>query len=427
MKNAVFMGVVGKEYIPWARIGVLLLFIPAILLYSKLVDNVRRYHLLVAYSIFYSFVALALAFFVGHSTIGIGNTSQSPYRLFGWIFYFLVEGYSPFVLSVFWAFVGSISNPDEAKKNYGIMVGGSKLGGMFSSGLAWLLLSATTFPIVGALSSVGKHQLMLAAISILLMLIPIVVKILMSTVSGRELHGYEAVYKVEKKRSKAGKSKTGIFAGLKMFTKYPYVLGIFFMIFFYDILATLLSYLRLHVAQTSGNSIADVSMFLFKWVFIMQACGFVVSTLGTPSILKRFGARVGFLLIPLFMAIGALVFFFSSSVVFIMIGYTITKTMHYAFAYPVRELLYIPTLKEIKFKSKSWIDAFGTKFAKFSGGTVNIFALRLGAQMFYPFIAGFFTVIIGLWFVVAFFLGLRYDRAIKNNEVIGHNDEGENS
>jgi len=428
LKNSIFMATVGEDYIPLAKFGVVLFLIPCILFYSKLVDRVRRYHLLMIYSVFYALFSLFVALFIiGHPIVGIGNTDQSPYRLFGWFFYFCVEGVTPFVVSVFWSFVNSVTKPKEARDNYGFLVGGSKLGGMLSAGFAWALLGSAGLPIIGGLSGIAKHQLILVFVSLFFTGIPIVVWLLMRNVAGYHLHGYEAVYQVEKKRSKEGKSKTGIFAGLKMFIKYPYVLGIFGMVFFYEILATVLSYLRLLVAKAGSSSVTETSAFLFKWVFIMQATGFFFSVVGTTAIMKKFGSRISLMLIPVFMATGSLVFLLTHSWLptIAMIGYVFTKTTHYAFSYPVREQLYIPTLKEIKFKSKSWIDAFGQKFAKLSGGTVNMVAARLGSAAASPFLSVFFIACLALWSGVAFLLGIRYDRAIKRNEVIGLDDDTE--
>lgn len=420
LKSSVFMATVGKEDIPYARIIGLLIFIPAILFYSKLVDRIRRYHLLVAYSLFYAITSFVLAYFIGHPEIGIGNTDQSPYRLFGWTFYFFVEGFSPFVLSVFWSFVGSVTNPEDGKKDYGIMVAGSKLGGIASTGIAWILLESASLPVIGALSGIAKHQFLMCFVGVLLLLIPLVIMILIRKVAGYQLHGYEAVYQAEKQRSKEGKSDTGVFAGLKMLIKHPYVMGIFCMVFFYEMLNVVLSYLRLAVAETAGNgSIAEVSTFLFKWDFIMHIAGLVVSIFGTGAILKRFGMRVGLLLIPASMALGAFAFFFNSNPMWIMLAYTFTKMMHYAFSVPARELLYIPTLKEVKFKSKSWIDAFGGKFAKSAGASVTLGAIQLSGALFLPVMAVFFALVTGVWFVISFFLGLRYEQAIQNNEIIG--------
>ena len=419
LKNSVFVGLIGKEYLPIARLIFPFMLIPAVLLYSKLVDKVRRYYLLGIYSLFYAIVCLVFAFFIGHPSIGIGNTNQSAYRLFGWLFYFFVEGFSPFVLSVFWAFSNSISSPDGAKRNYGIVVSASKIGGMLTAGLAWALFTLNSFPILGCVSDVFKLRLMLVIASSFLFAIPVFLRLLMKFVPGRYLHGYEAAYKVEKKRAKAGKSATGILAGLKMLIKYPYVLGIFSTLFFYEILNTITSYLRVVIAQKSGQSIAGTSGVLFKWVFIMHLIGLCISFFGTTSLLRRFGTRYCVVLVPVLMGVIILGFIlFPSYELVVMSAYTITKAIHYAFSKPVTESLYIPTLKEIKFKSKSWIDAFGSKFAKWSGSVFNLFAVNLPhmAMSLYSFS---FAIIIGLWFVAALFLGRRFDKAIKSDEVIG--------
>src|SRR5579872_2430725 len=140
LKNSIFAYTVGEDYIPTARFLVMIALVPAILIYAKLVDRLRRYQLLAFYSTFYAVFGLVFAYFLGHPEIGIPNTHTSPYRLIGWLFYFFIEGCSPFVVSVCWAFANSISTPEGARKNYGFMVSGSKLGGMFTAGLAWLLL-----------------------------------------------------------------------------------------------------------------------------------------------------------------------------------------------------------------------------------------------------------------------------------------------
>ena len=110
------MSIVGKEYVPLPRMMAMFMLIPAILFYSFLVDKIKRYQLLYVYSILYGIVGLFCVYLVGHPTIGLPNTEASPYRLFGWLFYFFIEGFSPFVVSVFWAFANSVYDPEGAKK-----------------------------------------------------------------------------------------------------------------------------------------------------------------------------------------------------------------------------------------------------------------------------------------------------------------------
>ncbi len=80
------------------------------------------------------------------------------------------------------------------------MVSGSKLGGMFTAGLAWLFVTMRN-PLAASLNSdVASHQLLLVGSSILLLIVPVVIILMMKKVPGKYLHGYEAAYKVEKEQ-----------------------------------------------------------------------------------------------------------------------------------------------------------------------------------------------------------------------------------
>ena len=229
LKDAIFVNIVGNEYLPTAKLAVIFLLIPAALLYSRLVDVFRRYQLLAFYSLLYGVVLTFFTLLLGHSTIGLYNTDTGPYRFFGWVFYFVLEGYSPFVVSVFWAFANSVTSPQEAKNYYPAMVAGSKVGGISTALFAWYLLSNLSlldyFNVAN--QDVVAHQILMGVVSLMLLCVPLLLAVLMKSVPGRYLHGYEAVYQLEKKLSKSEQSETGVLPGLKMLIKSPYVLGIF--------------------------------------------------------------------------------------------------------------------------------------------------------------------------------------------------------
>jgi AAA family ATP:ADP antiporter len=418
LKSAIFMSVVGREYVPWAKYASMFILVPLILFYSTLVDHMRRYQLLAFCSLAFGIMSLIFTFLLGHPEIGISNTHTSPWRLFGWFFYFFVEGYSPFVVSVFWAFANSVSNLDSAKKNYGLIVSGSKVGGMFSAGLAWLMFSMSSGP-SSTFTDVMTHQITMAISSIMLLLVPVVIWLLVLKVPGRLLHGYEAAYQVEKTKRKTGHSDTGMFAGLKMFFKYPYVLGIFGMVFFYEVVSTVLSYLRLGIAEVNAQTVSDVSKILFEIQFKTHVVGLIFSVFGTRMLHEKLGTRNCLMLIPLLMGGFLLYLMIATTPEALVNAFVAFKAIHYAFSWPVRESLYIPTVKEINFKSKSWIDAFGGKFARGVGSTFNIIASTSGSALLLPLHSFFFAGLIGLWFITSFLLGRRFDQAVSRNEVIG--------
>ena len=419
LKNSIFVYVVGREYIPYAKFISLLVLVPAILFYSKLVDSLRRYYLITVYTAFYAIFSVVFAYFLGHPTIGLSNTDASPYRLFGWLFYFFIEGYSPFVVSVFWAFANSITNPAAAKARYGYMVSYSKVGGMFSASIAWFLLSWKMENGSHVFSDIVSHQLIMYISAALLGCIPFVIFYLVRTVPGRFLHGYEAVYRMEKEKSKEVK-EVGLFDGLTLLLRYPYVMGIFGMVFFYEVIIQVLSYLRIALAQSAALNISDMSGELFKTIFITHLVGFFISIFGTANLLRLLGEKRCLLLVPAIS--GALLIIFVASKhnsYALLAAFVVLKSVNYAFSWPVRESLYIPTVKEIKFKSKSWIDAFGSKFAKTTGGVFNSLAEGLPLTIFLSTHMVFFGVVVGLWFLTAYALGNNYEKAIENGKVIG--------
>lgn len=416
LKDSIFVAVVGREYISLAKILSIFFLIPAILVYSKLVDKLRRYQLLSLYCGFYGLFGLIFAVLLTHQTIGIVNTATSPYRLFGWIFYFFIEGYSPFVVSVFWAFSNSINNPESAKQSYGILVASSKFGGMLSAAGAWFLLAMQQNCYI-TLSHASKHQILLAIASLMLLTVPFIILRLILTVPGQYLHGYEAAYQIEKARHQ--EEEQGMFSGLKLLIRYPYTMGIFLISFCYEIIQTVLSYQRLGIAQQDGRDLSQISAFLFAIAFFTHLCGFPIALLGTRPLMHKLGERICLLLVPVITFVLFIIFKFSHTKLSFIIFFAVLRAIHYAFDYPLRESLYIPTIKEIKFKSKSWIDSFGSKFAKAVGSLFNGLTIGFTESMFLMAQTGFFSVIIIVWAIIAYCLGKTFEKAIARNEVIG--------
>ncbi len=141
LKSALFLALVGREYLPIAKIISIVILFPCLLLYTKLVDKLRRYQVVYFFLAVYIIGGIITAFLLTHPAWGLSNTSTDPYRFFGWAVYFFIDLYSPLVVSVFWAFANSINNPSEARRHYAFMVSGSKIGGMISTGFAWWFFS----------------------------------------------------------------------------------------------------------------------------------------------------------------------------------------------------------------------------------------------------------------------------------------------
>ena len=426
LKDTVFVGIVGNEYIPKAKFLLIFFLIPAALLYATLVDNIRRYQLLSFYCFLYGIILLFFTYILGSPEYGLANTQSSPWRLFGWAFYFVLEGVSPFVVGVFWAFASSVSDPREAKAHFATMVAGSKIGGMATALFAAYMMNNLGKSGWFAFSDVVAHQILLGGSAVLLLCVPVVIYILMKMVPGRYLHGYEVVYKQEKENSKSGAGNTGMFSGLQILLESPYILGIFALVFFYESLNIVLGFQRICLLKAAAtNSSGMMSMAVLTGSMFMQRFwshffGLIFSLIGVRFLLEKYGEKKCLLMIPVM--IGLLLTYFMivqtpDAMLHVFIGLT---TIHYSFSKPLIECLYIPTMKDIKFKAKSWIDTFGTKISK-SAGSIFVDVVRTalpGTSAFYYVYGAFFSVLIGAWCVTAYLLGRRYEKAVDSNEII---------
>ncbi|MHB9148394.1 MAG: NTP/NDP exchange transporter [Candidatus Amoebophilus sp.] len=419
LKDAVFTNIVGLDYQPIAKTIAMIILVPAIFFYSRLVDLLRRHQLLYFYTIAYGILGLIFAYYLGHPTIGLVNTESSPYRIFGWLFYFFIEGFSPFVVGVFWAFVNSVSNPAAVTKTYPLIIAGSKLGGMFTSILALMFLAASN----SISYDVFNHQVLLGVASVLLLIVPLIIDKLVKIAPKGSLHGYEASYQEAKQRLKVDKTKesvtTSVISGLVLLLKHPYVLGIFAVQFFYEIINQVFNFERLIFGQQNAATISQMSAFLIKQAFIVHFIGLVFVLVGTRPIITALGEKKSLMLVPTIAGLAILYYVFNPSELSAIAAFVVIRAVNYAFATPLKESLYIPTIKEVQFKSKSWIDGFGAKFAKTSASTFNYAARGLEGMARLSAQSTFFSVTVGLWILVAYLLGRKFEYTVKNNEVIG--------
>ncbi len=423
LKVSVFSKIVGASFIPEAKIYGLGVLFPLILLYSKLVDILRRHQLLYCFALFHAFGGVIFYFLLSHPVYGIANTSTSVDRVVGWLFYFFMESFNAFMSTSFWSFANSINKPKDAKSYYGLFVAGSKVGSIVAAGS--LDLSISYMPWIKD-SILLPNYLLIG--SFLLFGAAFFIYLLMKFVPGYYMHGYEAVYQLEKQKAKERKKikrRTFLqflkdsFEGLIIILKNPYVLGIFLLIIFYEIMIVMLDYRVALVADASYSTVGGMAKYYARYYLLMNIVGLFISFFGTTPLLKLIGIRKSLFLFPLISIFTIiLTFVYPSAVVFFM-ALVLLRALNYGLNHPVREILYIPTTKSVKFKAKAWSDAFGSRIAKGSGSFVNILLKKVSTGMAVA-LSSFVTLgMMGIWLVIVYFLGLRLKKALDNREIIG--------
>ena len=113
------------------------------------------------------------------------------------------------------------------------------------------------------------------------------------------------------------------------------------------------------LAKEVYSSPAAYTSFLATFGVATNGLSFCIALLGTSYLMRTLGLRVCLLIYPC--AVGGVLFavfmFPVLSVVFL--AQVSLKGLSYALNNPSKEMLYLPTSPDVKFKVKSWIDMFG--------------------------------------------------------------------
>ncbi|MFA5074753.1 MAG: Npt1/Npt2 family nucleotide transporter [Candidatus Babeliales bacterium] len=414
LKTSVFFALVGKEYAPIAKMISILILFPIMLPYSKLVDKLRQSQVIYFFLGLYAILCIIFAFFFWHPTIGLSNTNTSTYRIIGWVFYLALDLFSTLVVSTFWAFANSISTPNNAKENYGIIVAISRVGGIISPIISWLLMQKLTQ------KETLSIPVLMVLMSLFLLLACFFISRIIKKIPHKLLHGYEAAYKIEKQQKKV---KVGLFQGLKLMITQPYVFGIFGIICSYELISIILDYqMQVLMSVANNNTVLGMSSFMLLYTAAFQGLGFIFALFGTSSLLKLIGVRKCLFIMPISIIVLMLMLLTYPNITTIFIIMVVLRALNYGFNAPVKEILYIPTTKDVKFKSKAWIESFGRSLSKTSGSTFNWLAQFKDTVSVIRLDSLYAIGISAVWLIISFFVGKKYDKVIKNNTVIGQED-----
>jgi AAA family ATP:ADP antiporter len=400
VKETILEGTVSYDMQPWAKmLSVIVLLVP-MFAYQKLINIFKRHTLLYIIGGIYAMAFLCIAWFVADPTIGIANTVRSPWRLLGWITYWVIESFGSICPSLFWSFVVSITASESAKRGFPMVYAIAQLGPV----LGCLL--------VANVQKVGGVVPLVVIAACCIALVPLMIKIFVTkfaptTISMVEAHD-------EKKPT------TGIFEGLRLIATKPYLLGILGVSTLYEIVGVIIEFQMKKTAIMTSSSLVGFTEFTGVYGVMVGILTFVFALTGTSFLLRTLGLATCLLLFPIVIGCTVTVSLLMPTLFFLTISAVLLKGLSYALNNPSKEVLYIPTSKDVKFKAKSWIEGMGSRSAKTTGAAVNA-TIRAATNSFQQLMAGGSLValgIVGLWFSAAVFTGRSFNKLQQDNTIV---------
>jgi ATP:ADP antiporter, AAA family len=424
LKNTIFLKVAFPVCLGWApQQGCLFqpvakswspfVVLVMVLIYSKLVDIVKKHQLFYIICSFYSllFACYAVILFI-KDTYGVEVLGKFTLAAMGWLSYFTIESFGSLVVALFWSFTNSITDSESAKRGFPFIVAMAQVSAIIGS--ATLFFSG----------SIGSLWPILLLASFLVASIMPLVHYFITHIPETQLVGNIAASATEKRKEGF---LQGFISGLTLLFSRLYLLGVLVISTFYEAVAQIVEYQMQVFASMSPSYASEIAFAQFQSIYGIgiNTVSFLVALLGTSYLIKRFGIRISLLIYPCIFAItllGLVTYFLlsPSSTALLWATFTamvIIKGVGYAVNNPTKEMMYIPTSKDAKFKSKGWIDTFGSRFAKAGGAQVtNTFKHNMANLMLYGSLFG--SGLIGIWIIAALFVGRKNKQLIDQSQII---------
>jgi AAA family ATP:ADP antiporter len=416
LRNALFVTYVGITHIPYAKTMSLLLLIPAIVLYTKLLDWYGRE------KVFYLFATIAaLAVFVFgilfYCTQGIvpidGNafSSWAPFFI-GYAFFFFVEWYGLLMTTLFWAIASDTTLPASAQKGFSLVVALGQLGGIVGP------YCINSLPRRLGLSN---SALSLFIVAVIIGSLVVLMKNFFKNTPKELLVSYHGVNEKDVDRQQ----EAGFFEGLQLLVKHTYLLGIAAIIIFPEIITTIFD---LHFHSLAAQQYAGVDL-----VEYFGAHGSTVNMMtllfllcGISNITRLIGLTSALLLMPIVYGAAIFGFITLNSLPFLFLLMASSKAINYALNGPAIKQLYIPTTYAVRFKTRAWMETFGSRGAREIGALFNMLLGPLqknlgeiAGRARHALLGSYFGfAIVFVWIFIALFLGKKYNTAIEKEKVI---------
>ena len=412
MKNSFFNDLVGFELQPYAKITSIFVVAIVILIYSKLVDLFQKHMLFYIFCGFYGLLFLFLGFATDNpETFSLSSSSSLypyfqwiPGKFIGWLTYWSFES-SSLLMILFWAFVASTTKPESAKKGYGMIVSCIQIGTITGP-----------FIVTKYATRIGSPRILLMGSLIVLFVVPFLVNLYMKVIPA-EQDPAQTSKKVEK--------KTGFFEGLRLIVTKPYVLCILVVSTIYEVISSILEFQMNMIAKDIFPTRDLFSAFTGKYGMSINALALVFALIGTSFFMRKLGLKKCLIAYPT--AIGVVLIALlginfmgaeNITIMWVLFGSMIAvKGFSYALNNPTKEVMYIPTTKDIRYKAKGWIESFGGRTSKGMGsGVTAVFAHNLPGLLLFGTIIS--LGVVGIWLVVATMLGNKFNKLQKTNSII---------
>ncbi len=417
LRNALFLTYVGIAHLPYAKTVSLLLLIPAIITYTKLLDWYGREKVFYLFSCMSGILIFVFGFLFSitqnsiYAVDDVGVLSYVPIVL-GYSFYFFVEAYGLLMTTLFWAIASDVTLPLSAAKGFPLIVALGQLGGIFGP------YFINSLPRRLGLSTSALSLYIAAFVVVQLFFL---MKRFFFYTPSELLVSYHGINEQEEEKQQ----EAGFFEGLRLLINHSYLLGISAIIIFPEIITSIFD-LHFHSLAAQQYSGADLVEYFGAHGSTVNIMTLLFLLCGISNITRVLGLSVALFLMPIIYGAAIAGFISLNSLSFLFFLMASSKAINYSLNGPAIKQLYIPTTHAVRFKARAWMETFGSRGAREIGSLFNMLLAPLqrnlgeiaGRAQHAIYASYFGAILICAWFFIALFLGKTHKNAVNQKKVV---------
>jgi AAA family ATP:ADP antiporter len=418
LKDSIFIQLVDRMQLPYAKTVSVLLLLPLVMFYTKLLETNSRERMLVILPTFYGISVLIFAVLIYFIQVPKEEGVEPSLffnvvtKIIGYAWYVFIESFGSLVVALFWAFATDTTKPTSAKRGFPLVVAIGQIGGIISP-----------YTIGGLPHRLGleNDSLSMTILGILILFIIPLVHYFLRVTPKDLLDSFEG----KNEKEEESKQEPGFLEGLKLLLKHRYLLGIFAANFIYEVVVTIFDF-NFKVSASEQYTGVALSNYLSIYGSSVNIVSLACLLLGISNVTRYLGVGVALALMPIIVGVALFGFLTLDSLSFLFTLMVGSKAINYALNGPALKQLYIPTTPDVRFKAQAWIETFGSRASKEAGSLFNMslaplqaaFGQALGRAHYLMVSGAIGFPLLGLWLIVAIYLGKTFKRALANKKVV---------
>lgn len=375
----------GRLMQPIAKTISPLIVLGFVLCSTYLVDHVKKTSLFYIFGTLFiiSFASMGLVMWA-RTSYGEAAVGSTVLAATGWLGFFLADAFGSLMTTLFWSLAVSVTTVDEAKKGFPLIIAGAQCGSISGS---LLTIVSQKFVAIWPLYLIGC----------------ILIGCMMLA-----LWRFHRLYTVKEERAMNPSKKDGLLAGIRLLLNDRTMQALFIISTIYEFPIAIIDYQMKTFLDISNSFIGEIGFSTFMGLYgaAVNTCAFLIALLGSRWLLGHIGVRRTVFIYPFFIAIGLITLIVVSKYSFntdTLLWLTLSilvlaKGITYGLHNPTRDIFYIPTSPDARFKTKNLIETVGSRSMIMTGSAVsnilkhNIMTLTLLGSSISLGVVGFWLV-----------------------------------